>query len=105
MTTTLTESDLPRLEKQLPLVGAYMSDHQWHTLEAGSRATGIPEASFSARLRDLRAAGNRVERKRVNGPMRGLHAYRLAPLGALTAAMVDKMLPPEKPMQTVERWI
>ena len=98
MTTTLNESDLPRLEFQAHRVAALMSDGQWRTLAQISKATGDPESSVSARLRGLRQVGNRIERKRVNGPTRGLHAYRLAPLGALTAAMVDKMSPPEKPI-------
>lgn len=104
MTPTLNDHDGPRLEKQMPLVAAYMSDNQWHTLNAASRATGIPEASFSARLRDLRKAGNRIERERIGGTTRGLHRYRLAPLGALTAQMIDAAIPPE-PIIHVERWI
>lgn len=101
MTTTLTAEDLPRLNKQIPIVAAYMADGQWHTLAQGCQATGIPEASFSARLRDLRKAGNRIERKRIGGSKRGLHAYRMPPMGALTAAMIDYALP----VQTIERWV
>lgn len=103
--TTLTDADLPRLELQVARVAALMADGQWRTLAQISKATGDPESSVSARLRGLRQVGNRVERKRANGPTRGLHAYRVAPLGALTAAMIDYALPPEKPMMTTERWI
>lgn len=91
-TSTLTQDDIPRLEKQLERVAAIMSDGQWRTLGQIAAKTGDPEASISARLRNLRQAGNRVERKRINGPTKGLHAYRLAPLGALTSEMVNAML-------------
>ena len=102
--TTLNDSDIPRLERQLEKVAGLMSDGQWRTLEQIAMATGAPESSASARLRDLRAAGNKVERRRVNGPTRGLHAYRVLPLGALTAAMIDNAIPQE-PIIHVERWI
>jgi len=55
-----------------------MSDGQWRTLGELSALTGDPEASISARLRDLRKprfGGLTVERKYIR---RGLFAYRVA---------------------------
>lgn len=40
-------------------------------------ATGAPEASASARLRDLRRAGLTVERRRRGDPKAGLWEYRV----------------------------
>lgn len=104
MTITLNEHDLPRLEKQTERVAALMSDGQWRTLAQISKSTGDPESSVSARLRGLRQVGNRVERKRIGGSTKGLHCYRIASLGALSAAMADAAIPPE-PIIHVERWI
>lgn len=52
--TADAELDGPRLNKQLQAVRALMSDEQWRTLADISAAIGAPEASVSARLRDLR---------------------------------------------------
>jgi len=72
--------DEDRLRRQLALVTAIMFDGQWRTLAQLSReADGAPEASVSARLRDLRKpkfGGHTVERQRIpNG--NGLHIYRV----------------------------
>ena len=71
--------DGDRLRKQLAHVRVLMSDSQWRTLKQLSVEVGAPEASVSARLRDLRKAkfgGYTVERQRVpNG--NGLHRYRV----------------------------
>lgn len=78
------ELDNDRLLTQLRKVLAVMSDGQWHTLDDLAGATGCPEASCSARLRDLRKPrfGSRiVERQRTNG---GLHFYRLIPADPTT---------------------
>ena len=68
-----------RLRKQLSAVWTFMFDGQWHTLKELSKAVGAPEASVSARLRDLRKkkfGGYVVERMRIpNG--NGLHIYRV----------------------------
>ena len=72
------ERDAPRLGRQLVAVLRVMQDGKWHTLAGLAHATGHPEASISARLRDLRKPrfGRAVvERKRSDG---GLFWYRLA---------------------------
>ena len=67
-----------RLYAQLARVWLCLRDYQWHTLPELARVTGDPEASISARLRDLRKrkfGGYTVERRYV---AQGLWAYRLA---------------------------
>lgn len=66
--------DGKRLGEQLQAVWAFVSDGEWHTLGQISEATQAPEASVSARLRDLRRLGKDVERQYVT---RGLHKYRI----------------------------
>lgn len=69
--------DKSRLTHQLQAVKAYMADAQWHTLMTISSKVGYPEASVSARLRDLRKekfGGYLVERRYVE---RGLWEYRV----------------------------
>ena len=54
-----------------------MSDGQWHTLAKISEITKDPEASVSARLRDLRKkkfGGFIVDRQRLDS---GLYRYRI----------------------------
>jgi len=71
--------DGPRLARQHRLVLSVMSDGQWHTLREIADMSGCPEASVSARLRDLRRPGyglHTVERRRVAGGD-GLHEYRV----------------------------
>ena len=67
--------DGERLERQADRVRELMVDGQWRTLAEISAATGAPEASVSARLRDLRRDGYVVERAFVE---RGLHRYRVS---------------------------
>lgn len=75
--------DGPRLRAQLERVRNLMRDGEWRTLHDIGTRTGDPEASVSARLRDLRREGLVVERKRVPKG-NGLHVYRvLAPRGQL----------------------
>jgi hypothetical protein len=69
--------DGARLNGQAADVFHFMSDGEWHTLAEISSATGHPEASVSARLRDLRSpklGGFKVDREFVR---RGLWRYRL----------------------------
>ena len=74
------ERDNGRLQSQLRVVTAYVlsnSARPWWTLAELARATGYPEASISARLRDLRKpkfGGYTVEREYVE---RGLFRYRV----------------------------
>ena len=66
-----------RLHKQHNRVLAFMRDGLWHSLRDISEATGDPEASVSARLRDLRKprfGGFSIDRRYV---ARGLYEYRL----------------------------
>lgn len=75
--TYLHSRDGKRLHAQHHRVLAFMRDGRWHTLEAISEATGDPEASVSARLRDLRKdrfGAHLIERRYVR---RGLFEYRL----------------------------
>ena len=69
--------DLSRLNGQAADVYSYMSHGEWRTLKDISEATGHPEASVSARLRDMRKdkfGGFNVERRYI---ARGLYQYRL----------------------------
>jgi len=66
--------DAARLNSQALRVYNAMSDGIWRGLSDIRLLTGDPEASISARLRDIRALGITVERKYI---VRGLHHYRL----------------------------
>lgn len=71
------ERDGVRLTKQWKDIWNLMSDGRWRTLWEISRATGHPEASVSARLRDFRKyrfGSHTVERSHV---AEGLWTYRL----------------------------
>ena len=68
------QRDGKRLAKQQRTVRDVMLDGEWRTLGLIAQITGAPEASVSARLRDLRKHGYLVERKYV---ARGLHQYRV----------------------------
>lgn len=72
--------DGPRLHVQLDAVRDFMVEHHahWWTLDELHTALQFPEASISARLRDLRKqkfGGYEIARKYV---ARGQWAYRLA---------------------------
>jgi hypothetical protein len=69
--------DYGRLHAQLTRVYAILRDGTWHTLPELARKTGDPEASISARIRDLRKVkfgGRTIQRRYVD---RGLHEYRM----------------------------
>lgn len=69
--------DGDRLNGQAADVFGLMRDGKWRTLAEISTATGHPEASVSARLRDLRRpslGGYKVEREYVSC---GLWRYRV----------------------------
>lgn len=71
------EADVRRLTVQLVRVYRVMQSGAWHTLREIADATGDPEGSVSARLRDFRKAKwgkHVVERRRRVG---GLWEYRL----------------------------
>lgn len=72
------EKDRDRLTGQLERVARVMGSGRWMTLRALSEAAAAPEASVSARLRDMRKprfGGHTVERRRVDGG--GEWEYRL----------------------------
>ena len=74
---TVLPEDRGRLARQLEAVKALMCDGRWRTLAEIARECRAPEASVSARLRDLRKRKFGefwVERRRLE---RGLHAYRV----------------------------
>jgi hypothetical protein len=68
--------DAARLGAQQRKVYDLMQDGAWRTLYEIACKTGAPEASASARLRDLRRAGLVVERRRM-ASMPGLWEYRV----------------------------
>lgn len=71
--------DGSRLAAQLVAVKAVMADQRWRTLAELAAAVQAPEASVSARLRDLRKPQHgayQVEREHVR---RGLFRYRVLP--------------------------
>ena len=77
---TVTESDVVRLRGQALRVHTLMRDGQWRTLAAMSKATGDPEASVQARLRDFRKpqfGSMTVDTRRLSE--HGPWEYRLVP--------------------------
>jgi hypothetical protein len=75
-----------RLNRQARVVAGVMKDGLWRSLREIADQTGQPEASVSARLRDLRKArfgGSTVERRRRDRPERGIFEYRLLPSPAI----------------------
>ena len=66
--------DGKRLGAQLAKVQHSMADGKWRTLAEIAWLCECPEASASARLRDLRKLGFMVEREFVG---LGLHRYRV----------------------------
>jgi uncharacterized protein YfaT (DUF1175 family) len=71
------ERDADRLGAQMRRVAEVMRNGKWMTLAGIAEATNDPEASVSARLRDLRKKRNGahvIEREYV---MRGLFRYRM----------------------------
>ena len=71
------ERDQQRLMKQSDRVFEFMKSGEWRTLRQISEATGAPEASASAALRDFRKerfGAHTVNRRYVNN---GLYEYNL----------------------------
>ena len=78
--TFVEELDGERLGRQLSQVRALCLDGVWRTLREISLALEAPEASVSARLRDLRKprfGEHEVMRRRRGDPRSGLHEYRV----------------------------
>jgi len=79
--------DAPRLEKQIDRVYAAVRHGGWMSLREVAQATGDPETSVSARLRDLRKdrfGGHDIQRRRR---ARGLWEYRCAGAQALPGVL------------------
>ncbi len=79
--------DEERLNEQTIRIYRLMNDSLWRTLAEISAETGDPEASVSARLRDLRKPdfGAFVVNRRRRTPSSGLWEYRLQPPGSAAA--------------------
>jgi DNA-binding IclR family transcriptional regulator len=71
--------DGARLGAQLQGVLRFVSSSRWYSLRQIADATGYPEASVSARLRDIRRLGFTVDRKRDGEPTLGRWLYRVNP--------------------------
>ncbi len=74
------ELDGGRLNKQFSRINQFMKDGKWHTLREISKATGAPEASASAQLRNLRKdrfGAHKVNRRRRDNPAKGLFEYQV----------------------------
>ncbi len=76
--------DATRLRGEMSRVYMVMENkscgQSWFTLNEISQLTGDPEASISARLRDLRKAkfgSHTVNRRRRGDPKRGIFEYQL----------------------------
>lgn len=71
--------DFSRLNAQQLRVYDIVNDGSWHTLREIADRTGDPEASVSARLRDLRNMFSlTVDRRRRGDEKRGLFEYRVS---------------------------
>lgn len=68
------ERDGKRLNRQTLAVFNCIKDGEWWLLRGLSQHTNSPEASVSARLRDLRRFGFTIQREHVKD---GLHRYRM----------------------------
>lgn len=78
--TIVPELDESRLGSQLARVWNACKDSRWRTLTEIAKATGDPEASVSARLRDFRKprlGSHEVLRHHRGDPANGLIEYKL----------------------------
>lgn len=85
--TYVPQFDRERLNAQQRRVFDLMLDGKWRTLEEIHKKTHDPEASISARLRDLRNKfAFTVDRRRRGDPKNGLFEYQLLLVAAQQAA-------------------
>ncbi|QFZ84580.1 hypothetical protein GFK26_18300 [Variovorax paradoxus] len=85
--------DEERLNEQILRVYRCMNDSTWRTLGELSEATGDPEASVSAQLRNLRKVEYGsfvVERRRRGLATTGLWEYQLLPPGSSATTTLGK---------------
>jgi hypothetical protein len=75
--TYIPQHDRKRLAAQYMRVFELMQDSQWRTLAEIEAITHDPQASISARLREIRHNSYIVDRRRRGDPKRGLHEYRV----------------------------
>jgi predicted transcriptional regulator len=76
----VTEQDNVRLTKQQESIYEFMRDGKWASLSQIESATGHPQASISAQLRNLRKAkfgGHQVITRHIHGTGRGNYEYQL----------------------------
>ena len=85
--------DGQRIGRQCDVVLELMNDGKYRTLREIAQATGYPEASISARLRGFRKQGLLVNRRRIADPMRGIFAYQVLSMGAMSGPMIDALNP------------
>lgn len=72
----IPEQDVQAIRRQVDLVRAVMADGRWRCLdEITALIGGISEAGTSARLRQIRREGQRVDRRRLQG--RRVYEYRV----------------------------
>lgn len=88
--------DTDRLNRQMHNVYTLMADHDWHTLVELSGRADAPEASVSARIRDLRKpkfGGHTIDRRYVHA---GVWEYRMVPPDETPqyATLLDLIPPP-----------
>jgi hypothetical protein len=74
MRNRMDQSDRQRIASQLDRVRSYVQAAQICTLRMISRSVKAPEASVSARIRDLRAEGWIISLRR-DAKIRGLYWY------------------------------
>mgnify|MGYP001558445303 CR=1 FL=1 len=85
--------DGARIGYQREVVLDLMRDGVYRTLREIAAITGFPEASISARLRGYRTNGMMVNRRRMSDPMRGIFAYQVLSMGAISGPMIDALNP------------
>ena len=75
------ELDYERLNRQMKAVWFCLRGGDWKTLHEISRFTGMPEASISARIRDLRKPKFGEQEVQTRRASNGLWQYRVARTG------------------------
>lgn len=95
--TYVRVQDHKRLTTQLGRVYSALYGGRWRTLDELSSATGSPQASISARLRDLRKAkfgAHLIERRPRGLRTQGLFEYRMVPQQLDWTLRLENLLEP-----------
>lgn len=74
------KKDMDAISRQCRAVWAVVKDGEWYSLERIKELTGAPEASVSARIRDLSNKHGCTYEKKRDPNHRGLWWYRFEPL-------------------------